>query len=411
MKNNYFARFAVLTIVLFLASSVFAAGTYSGGDGLSPETAYQIADANDMQEIGINPEDWDKCFILTANIDLSAYKGASFNIIGNDTIRFLGTFDGDCHTIDNFTYISTDIDCIGLFGQIGFGGAVKNLGLTNAIVDVGTGFLAGPLVGLNIGCVVNCYSTTGSTEGQRYVGGLVGANEGLVIDSYSTGSAYGDWYVGGIAGSNEGNGIIANCYSACFVDGTYSIGGLVGLNGGNSIITSCYSTGSVGGIVIIDGTRAFGGLVGSNGDNAAVANSYSIGFVLGDRYVGGIVGFNIGSVKNCYFLDPSAPSNDCGTALSNAAMKQQASFAGWDFDTDDGDTDDFWINEGSDYPKLCWQSLADINGDGNVNLSDFAVLSSAWGTSPGHANYNSACNLSGDTTIDIADLMSLAENW
>lgn len=404
MEKSNLTSFAVLTIMLFLAPSVFAAGTYSGGDGLSPETAYQIADANDMQELGANPEDWDKCFILTANIDLSEYTGASFNIIGNDTIRFVGTFDGDCHTIDNFTYISTDLDCIGLFGQVGYGGAVKNLGLTNAFVDAGTGILAGPLVGLNIGCVVNCYST-GSTEGQWYVGGLVGANEGRVIDSYSTGSAYGDWYIGGIAGSNEGNGIITNCYSACVADGTYSIGGLVGLNDGNSKISNCYSTGSVGGIYSV------GGMVGSNGDNAAVSNSYSVSFVLGDCYVGGIVGLNAGSVTNCYFLDPSAPSNGSGTALSDTAMKQQASFAGWDFDTDGGDTDGFWINEGSDYPRLCWQPFADIDGDGYVNLSDFAALSSAWGTSPGHANYNSACNLSGDTTIDVADLMALAENW
>jgi len=401
MDKNYSVSFAVLTTMLFLTSSVFAAGTYSGGDGLSEATAYQIATAADMQEIGANLDDWDKHFVLTANIDLSAYTAASFNIIGSDTIPFIGTFDGDCHKINNFTYISTDTDYIAMFGEVGGSGVIKNLSLTNVNVDAGTGGLAACLAGLNLGSVANCCSN-GTVNGQWYVGGLVGENEGSITDCYSSCFVFGEWYVGGVVGDNVGS--VTNCYSTGSVFGSYSVGGLAGMNVGDAGITNSYSTGTV------EGAYSVGGLVGSSGGNADITNCYSVGYVCGDWYVGGMVGYNIGCVTNCYFLDPAGPDNGCGLPLSDEALKQQASFAGWDFDPDDGDCA-YWINEGCDYPRLYSQPFADLDNDGYVNLSDLAIMSAAWGTSAGQANYNSVCDLAGDTKIDTADLLVLAGNW
>ena len=63
-----------------------------------------------MNEIGANPGDWGSYFLLTADIDLGAYTGTSFNIIGiNYDYPFTGVFDGNGHTISNFTYDSNEI--------------------------------------------------------------------------------------------------------------------------------------------------------------------------------------------------------------------------------------------------------------------------------------------------------------
>jgi hypothetical protein len=58
-----------------------------------------------MNAIGAIPNDWDRHFRLMADIDLSAYTGTRFNIIGLDIDHcFTGVFDGNGHTISNFTY-------------------------------------------------------------------------------------------------------------------------------------------------------------------------------------------------------------------------------------------------------------------------------------------------------------------
>ena len=119
---------------------------YSGGSGTA-EDPYLIYTAAQMNEIGANPADWNKHFKLMADIDLSSYTGTQFNIIGTDVNPFTGAFDGNNHTISNFTYTSSATDYVGLFRSIGQGSEIKNLGLLN--VDV---------------------------SGQNYVGGLVGYN-------------------------------------------------------------------------------------------------------------------------------------------------------------------------------------------------------------------------------------------
>ena len=58
----------VLTVGMF-TSTLFA---YSGGNGTA-EAPYQIATAADLLELGGDPNNYDKRFILTADIDLSGY--------------------------------------------------------------------------------------------------------------------------------------------------------------------------------------------------------------------------------------------------------------------------------------------------------------------------------------------------
>ena len=107
---------------------------YAGGSG-TPEDPYQIATAQDLLELGDEPNDYDKHFILTADIDLSEY---AFNqaVIAWDTepnteyfqgTEFSGSFDGKGYAISNLRV--TGDACLGLFGKIESQGEVSNLGL------------------------------------------------------------------------------------------------------------------------------------------------------------------------------------------------------------------------------------------------------------------------------------------
>jgi len=99
-KHKLKRGFLALLALWSLASLVHA--KYGGGTG-TPEAPYLIYTPEQMNAIGADPNDWDKHFKLMAGIELSAYTGESFNIIGNSTTKFTGVFDGDGHTISNFT--------------------------------------------------------------------------------------------------------------------------------------------------------------------------------------------------------------------------------------------------------------------------------------------------------------------
>ena len=70
MKTYHLNKSMLLIVVLvqFYASS-HAYAQYDGGTG-EPNNPYQIATAEDLMALGDSPEDYDKHFILTADIDL-----------------------------------------------------------------------------------------------------------------------------------------------------------------------------------------------------------------------------------------------------------------------------------------------------------------------------------------------------
>lgn len=315
----------VLTMVVLLAASAFA-GTYSGGTG-EPNNPYLISDANDMNEIGANPDDWDAHFLLVADINLADYTGTKFNIIGNPyTPHFTGDFDGNDYIISNFTYTSPDANFIGLFACVGNNGKVKQLVMQNVNTS-GNWFTAG-LVGMNFGKICDC-DITGTISGKKCTGGLVGGNFGTISDCSGVFNVQGDNETGGLAGDNHGmisdcyaegevsgcdetsglagenHGTISNCYATGEVLGnSYSTGGLVGDNHGT--ILACYATCSV------DGNFVTGGLVGEN--FGLISWSYATDEVSGDSYnTGGLVGINShGTVSYCYATGNIDANNGVG---------------------------------------------------------------------------------------------------
>jgi len=128
-----------------------ALGKYSGGTGTAGDP-YRIADHNDIYALADDVNDYNKCFILTNDIDLNpnlpGRRTLTAALIAPDTnakydfqgTYFTGIFDGNNCKILNLRINGQDF--IGLFGYIGSGGSVTNLGLEDVNIT-GTGSCVG----------------------------------------------------------------------------------------------------------------------------------------------------------------------------------------------------------------------------------------------------------------------------
>jgi len=258
-----------------------------------------ISSIEDLQKIGNDPGyPLNGNYELTQNIDASATinwnNGEGFKPIGGENLAFTGVFNGNGHVI-NGLYIKRESERYygGLFGHVGSGGEIKNVGLEDSKVYVTS--YAGGLVGYNSGTVSDCYAKN-SVSGSYEVGGLVGYNKGTISGCYSTGSVYGNTDVGGLVGYN--NGTINDCHSKSSVTGYFYVGGLVGVNRGG-MVKNCYSKGAV-----------------------EVSNE-----------TGGLIGINEGTVMDSYWCIETSGQNGSagGEGKTAEEMKKQATYVNWDF--------------------------------------------------------------------------------
>jgi filamentous hemagglutinin family protein len=263
-----------------------------GGDG-SIATPYQLTDVYGLQGVGTSLS---SSFSLANDINASGTSvwnsGAGFAPIGDASTPFLGSFDGQNHTITGLMINrpTTNIvgNNVGLFGQINYA-TVQNLGLLNTSVSGNS--QVGSLTGWsNHGTIINSYSTGIILGGGENVGGLLGLNAGTVINSYSTSAVTGQSNVGGLLGDNV-----------------------------NASVSNSYSTGAVTGF-----SATVGGLIGHN-NNGTVSNSFW------DKHTSG------------------QTTSEGGTGLTTAKMTQAINFTGFDFTSGSP----IWsIQEGQSYPYL-----------------------------------------------------------
>jgi hypothetical protein len=291
----------VAAALLLLAANISQA-KYSGGTG-EPNDPYRIATPNDLNDIGNHIEDFNKCFVMVNDINLTDYTGTQFNIIGcyygfedSNNRPFTGAFDGNGHTVLNFAYECNDVNCIGLLRLVeGPNSQIANVTLLNPDVNAGTGKYVGALVGfINDATITSCAVVGGNVAARTFVGGLVGIGlDGITNDSFSTASVRGTSSVGGLIGFS-GGGVISDSHSTGTVSGLTYVGGLVGRSGGQSI-TSCYATGDVG------GNWRTGGLVGDS--QSSIQYCWASGTVSGTSGdVGGLVGcttFSENTIQDC----------------------------------------------------------------------------------------------------------------
>ncbi|MER2111158.1 MAG: GLUG motif-containing protein [Solibacillus isronensis] len=351
-----------------------ANGLFGGGDGteLNP---HLVEDAQDLDAVR---NDMSAHYKQTKDIDLTLIE--SWPTIGGTTTAFTGVFDGNNKKIKNFSMNNQNGNG-GLFCYLDNGGKLLNITLTN--VNVVTYDRNGSLVAYitNNSEVRNCHmagSVTHTRTGVYRIGGLIGyANKGsIVADCTAKGIVTAESQFGGLIGYIESGAQLIRCaaYSEVICESGY--GGNTGILVGGvyseeSVVDSCYAEGTV------QSQSSTGGLAGYNGGtirNSMVKGVVDINNWNGSDYAddfGGIAGYNSGTVENCLslcsfkregksstigalvgdnnvgkdyegtiissyygnYLDGVADiENGIGTPLTEAQVKDVASYEGWDFE-------------------------------------------------------------------------------
>ena len=330
--------------------------------GNGEDQPFELERPEDIVCISLRPDDWDKNFVLTSDIDMSSV--IDYRPVG----LFTGSFDGQDHIVENLTIDANVIgnnNQLGLFGRIGLGGQVANLGLLDlTVIAPSLSLFLGGLCGQNDGTISNCYATGSMSDGHS-LGGLCGSNSGTISNCHSIVNVsdrvdYWSTYIGGLCGLNERGGTISNCYATGNViclNLSLFLGGLCGQNDGT--ISNCYATGSVTGG---DHSAYLGGLCGYNW--GTISDCYATGSMTGGILgMGGLCGENYSDVIACFWdIETSGQATSAGgIGKTTAEMQTVSTFleAGWDFvdETDNGTEDIWWILEGQDYPRLWWELI------------------------------------------------------
>ena len=251
---------------------------------------------------------------LTADIELA---GVAWTPIGTNASQYNGTFDGCGHVVKNL-FIHSASDDQGLFGYLGASASIARLGVTGSII----------------------------TTGQ---------------------------HAGGIAACARNGAAISECFSTADVIAAKWAGGICGFTQSYIVtITNCYNTGAV----TASGADGFAGGISACGANsmlgASLTNCYNAGTVTAVGTCGSLTAYKSQNVTNSYYLSGTCrnATGTKGTAKTEAELKALAPTLGEAFRSDTGS-----INNG--YPILSWQAtdlLGDVNGDGDINTLDAALL-------------------------------------
>jgi filamentous hemagglutinin family protein len=312
-------------------------------------------------------------YALANNLDAS-----SKTYPGSVIYQLTGTLDGLGHTINHLTIappaepdtvhgglmIDGNLGLIGTVGTAGSGpgsGVVRDIGVVNIQIDdtVGNqgGSSVGALAALNWGTVINSFAAgSGSSPnpngaaiaGNQSIGGLVGENDAVIVNSHADVSVYGITMVGGLVGSNTARNphrpVIVDSYATGAVSsgqpgsdahgltGSSFIGGFVGRNNGG-VISSSYATGSVTALNSSD----VGGFIGQNANaNASLigtlSNVSSSGpvnlnwqvTIASGQDIGGLAGSNFGQINNSF----TSSNVSVTTAGPTSLVSNVGAFAG-----------------------------------------------------------------------------------
>ena len=254
--------------------------------------------------------------------------------------------DGGGHVIANLYVNRTGTaDEVGLFGYVGIGGVVRNLGLTGVEV-----------------------------RGGRDVGALAGGNEGRISASYAAGTVISEnAEVGGLVGANYWTGTLSRVWAAVNVRGDLNtqVGGLAGSNYGT--ISAAYALGSAYG----RSNASVGGLVGYNNGKGSykgiIEHAYSR-VVLRNPGKGGLAGHNNeGTITGSYYdTSVQAAASIGGGGKSTQELTQPTGYAGiyvgWNADLDNADGDNDAATGGDDpwdFGTATQYPLLKVDFDGN----------------------------------------------
>lgn len=322
----------VMGLALLMTAPMTAFAAASGSWASHADTSWYSADETEFtlttaQQlaglaalVGDGASFQDKTVKLGADIDLSAHFWMPIGIVrvknimylenGTqeiryvyypfETIRFLGTFDGQGHTISGLTISDASFEFQGLFKYNS--GTIKDLTINNCNILSYRYF--GGVAGYNTGTIERC-SVSGTVRstgnGAGRMGGIAGYNSGRIEDCSSSATVYREQNdgesrgVGGIVGDNTG--YVSGCVNTgkvrlyCKMDnspGDYRelwAGGITGLSSGPAaVVEGCVNKGALEGHLDVDvekhDRKAYmhiGGIAGYNADGATVKNCYNSG--------------------------------------------------------------------------------------------------------------------------------------
>ena len=312
---------------------------------------------------------------MVDNFDTNNSTSTGWNPIGSvannncsDTSSdcFSGVFEGNGYSISNLQINRDGTNEIGMFA--GNTGTIRNLGLREIEVEGNT--RVGGLVGRNEGNLINVHVIESRVEGGENITGLlVGLNSGLIINSYVHGTVLGFRWAAGICGINFGR--IINSYAEVMASGFREAGGLAAENQG--IISNSYAMGSAH-ITANDANnrRSVGGLLAVlwTGTNPSVTNTYSTVRVTADssdNNIGGLIGnrhvSNPPVTASYWDTDTSerTASPGGGTAQTTVDLQMPTNdnsatgvYAGWS-------TADWDFGTTEQYPALLYNEVAGVD--------------------------------------------------
>ncbi len=252
--------------------------------------------------------------VLNANGSLNGTPTYSWTPIGTSNYNYVGTFDGNGHTISGLYFNNTTnsdypnggnyVGLIGYANKISYANKVtiKNVGVIDSYLKgyEHVGGICGFGTNTNTN-ITNCYNT-GTVSGSERVGGICGYS-GNPTNCYNTGTVSGNSEVGGICGYG---GTQNNCHNTGTVSGSYNYNYVGGICGKYGTQNNCHNTGTVSGSIDV------GGICGGYGTQN---NCYNIGTVSGSERVGGICG-EYGTQNNCYYLAGCGSKNTLGVSTT-----------------------------------------------------------------------------------------------
>lgn len=286
------------------------------GEGTA-QSPYLISSVGDMvllcdKAAAISPgtEDapaqmWEgKYFRVTADIDMGNYR---LSAMTSDKLKvFAADFDGDNHTISNFSIIENRSGYVSLFGAVGSKGVIRNLRIANAVFS-SISAVPAAFVSENDGKIINCHLSESQVSTiVRGAGGIAG------ISAYTDGCSVvrsrimaEEGFTGGVVAQLTGP--LANSWAEETVvmampqlQGGTPMGGLVGASNYFDI-TDCYFQG----IVTTAGAAhptCMGGIVGnvSGGKlTRCMASAQLLPILVENQITGGIAGGGLMTMTDC----------------------------------------------------------------------------------------------------------------
>jgi CSLREA domain-containing protein len=381
------------------------------GTGADIENPLIICTGAQLQQLAATTTDYGKYILIGENINLSAYTLGTWNIIGDVTNKFAGTFDGNSRNgfkISNLTYNANGETNVGLFGRTDT--TARILHTETSGFSYTTNGVLGGLVGYNEGVIEgsNFHGTIASAT--NVVGGLVGNNTGAIKMSSATLTnliSTGANRAGGFVGLNSGN--IYYSFSQGTLNPTDGAtnGAFVGNHTAGQIVNS-YSSAS------IDSANA-SAFVGSDGAATTIAYSYAVGAVTAATLGRGFLHTSGGGTRTENFWNETTTGQNSSTGeaanqitgeVTTANMYDDESFYnGWDFfaEATNGLAMIWQDNTGVDYPRLFWENTSSIGY--HSGQPSIAISTTPWQilTSANFSNFavSGTCEFNGTNNVTI----------